>query len=66
MTERQQAEYLLDVQEQAERALTAALFRALTEDEIATLRFAAGIPERRPGLSGMVVTEEDQNDHWEI
>lgn len=44
MTDRRQADDQSALYEQVDSALTAALFRPLTEDEIALVRYAAGVP----------------------
>jgi hypothetical protein len=40
--------YTTDIERICDEALRAAATRKLTQDEIAALRWAAGIPERRP------------------
>ena len=41
-------DYTTDIERICDEALRAAATRKLTKDEIAALRWAAGIPERRP------------------
>jgi chorismate mutase len=41
-------DYTTDIERICDEALRAAATRKLTQDEIAALRWAAGIPERRP------------------
>jgi chorismate mutase len=50
-------DYTTDIERICDEALRAASTRKLTQDEIAALRWAAGIPERRPTArdSGMEI-----------
>jgi hypothetical protein len=50
-------DYTTDIERICDDALRAASTRKLTQDEIAALRWATGIPERRPaaGDSGMEI-----------